>query len=127
MSTLRARIGVYALALLVCQIGALAVAPAAVCRMAVARPAQVECEHMGPGELCPMHHKSHGAPKPAEPAWTCVCTPGDAALLSLLGVSGTLPAPALIGESGVPLELIASLSSSISDRSETPRAPPPRA
>jgi hypothetical protein len=127
MSTLRARIGVYALALLVCQIGALAAAPAAVCRMAVARARQAECTHMAPGETCPMHHRSHGAPEPEGPAWKCVCTPGDAALLSLLGVSGTLPAPALIGESGVPLELFVPLSSSITDRSESPRAPPPRA
>jgi hypothetical protein len=87
-----------------------------------------ECSaHHGSGQACPMHHKPVKTPEPQGPAWKCVCTPGDAALLSLLGVSGTLPARVLIGESGVPLELIAPLSSSIADRPETPRAPPPRA
>ena len=130
MRSLRARIGVYAIALLVCQGAALLAAPAVVCRMKMAGGAGEEDEcstHLGPGETCPMHHKPGKVPDRREPAWKCVCSPADTALLSLLGVAGTLPSPLLVAQLGVRVERVASLSSSPDDRSQPPRAPPPRA
>jgi hypothetical protein len=131
MRSLRARIGVCAIALLVCQGAALLAAPAVVCRMQMAGGTDDddECsQHLGPGETCPMHHKPGKAPDRREPAWKCVCSPADTALLSLFGVAGTLPSPVLVAQSGVRLERIASLSSSSPDDwSQPPRAPPPRA
>jgi hypothetical protein len=130
MNGFRTRLGAYAVALLVCQSAALLAAPAVVCRMDAAVVAEGEsecCTHLGPGETCPMHHRSNGAPKPKGPSWKCVCVPGDAALLSLLGVSGTLPAPVPTIESSNGIQLIASLTSPLDERAETPRAPPPRA
>ena len=130
MRSLRARIGVYAIALLVCQGSALVAAPVVVCRMEMAGGADEEDEcsqHLGPGQTCPMHHKPGKAPDRREPAWKCVCSPADTALLSLLGVAGTLPSPLLVAQLGVRVERVASLSSSPDDRSQPPRAPPPRA
>ena len=130
MRSLRARIGVYAIALLVCQGAALLAAPVVVCRMEMAGGASEEDEcsaHLGPGETCPMHHKPGKTPDRREPAWKCVCSPADTALLSLLGVAGTLPSPVLVAHLSVRVERVASLSSSPADRSQPPRAPPPRA
>ena len=130
MRSLRARIGVYAIALLVCQGAALLAAPVVVCRMELAGGAGEEDEcskHLGPGQTCPMHHKPGKAPDRREPAWKCVCSPADTALLSLLGVAGTLPSPLLVAQLGVRVERVASSSSSPDDRSQPPRAPPPRA
>jgi hypothetical protein len=130
MRSLRARIGVYAIALLVCQGAALLAAPVVVCRMEMAGGADEEDEcsqHLAPGQTCPMHHKPGKAPDRREPAWKCVCSPADTALLSLLGVTGTLPSPVLVAQLGVRVERVASLSSSPDGRSQPPRAPPPRA
>jgi len=130
MRSLRARIGVYAIALLVCQGSALVAAPVVVCRMEMAGGADEEDEcsqHLGPGQTCPMHHKPGKAPDRREPAWKCVCSPADTALLSLLGVAGTLPPPLPAAQLDVRVERIASLSSSPDDRPQPPRAPPPRA
>ena len=130
MRSLRARIGAYAIALLVCQGAALLAAPVVVCRIEMAGGADAEDEcsqHLAPGQTCPMHHKPGKAPDRREPAWKCVCSPADTALLSLLGVAGTLPSPVLVAQLGVRVERVASLSSSPDDRSQPPRAPPPRA
>ena len=129
MRSLRARIGVHAIAMLVCQGAALLAAPVVVCRMEMAGGADEEDEcsqHLAPGQTCPMHHKPGKAPDRGEPAWKCVCSPADTALLSLLGVAGTLPSPLLVAQLGVRVERVAS-SSSPDDRSQPPRAPPPRA
>ena len=129
MRSFRARIGLYAIALLVCQGAALVAAPVVVCRMEMAGGADEEDEcsqHLGPGQTCPMHHKPGKAPDRREPAWKCVCSPADTALLSLLGVAGTLP-PLPAAQLDVRVERIASLSSSPDDRPQPPRAPPPRA
>jgi len=96
--------------------------------MAGGADAEDECsQHLAPGQTCPMHHKPGKAPDRREPAWKCVCSPADTALLSLLGVAGTLPSPLLVAQLGVRVERVASLSSSPDDRSQPPRAPPPRA
>jgi hypothetical protein len=129
MRTRRARVGVYAIALLVCQGAALAAAPVVVCRMEAAVAAGDEnecCKHLGPGETCPMHHKPRSAPERREPAWKCICSPADAALLSLLGVAGTLPAPVLVPHADARIDLVAALTPSPVNRSQPPRAPPPR-
>jgi hypothetical protein len=130
MRSVRARLGVYAIALLVCQGAALAVAPATACRMLAAEAMDDGdecCKHLGPGQTCPMHRKSDGAPERRGPAWNCVCTPGDAALISLLGVSGTMSAPVTTIHAAVPVDAVVSPSSCLHDRSQPPRAPPPRA
>ena len=130
MRSLRARIGACAIALLVCQGAALLAAPAVVCHMQMAGGADEEdgCgEHMDPGAACPMHRKPGPAPDRREPAWECVCNPTETALLSLLGVAGTLPSPVLAAQSRDRVEPVATLSSSPDDRSQPPRAPPPRA
>jgi hypothetical protein len=130
MRSLRARIGVCAIALLVCQGAALLAAPVVVCRMEMPGGADEhdECsQHLGPGQTCPMHHQPGKPSARREPAWKCLCSPADAALLSLLGVAGTLPSPVLVVRDGARVEPVASLSSSPDDRSQPPRAPPPRA
>jgi hypothetical protein len=130
MRSLRARVGACAIALLVCQGAALLAAPVVVCRMETAGGADEhdECRtHLGPGQTCPMHHKPGKAPGRGEPAWKCICSPADAALLSLLGVAGTLPSPVLVARDGARVEPVTSRSSSPDDRPQPPRAPPPRA
>ena len=130
MRTLRARVGACAIALLVCQGAALVAAPAVVCRMEPAAATVDEnecCKHLGPGETCPMHHKAGAAPERREPAWKCICSPADTALLSLLGVAGTLPPPVLVPDAAAPTDVVAALTPSPVTRSQPPRAPPPRA
>jgi hypothetical protein len=117
MNALRTRLGAYAIALLVCQAAVLIAAPFAVCRITMSKAIDV---------TCPMHPKTNGGARRQDAAWRCVCPPADAALLSLLGVTGTLPAPVLTVDSGNRFELVVSLVSRIGDRAQTPRAPPPR-
>jgi hypothetical protein len=94
------RLAACAVLWLVCQFGALAVAPPALCACASAAATVCTCAH-GPGQACPMHHKMAPLPK-----GSCACRStgddnGTAALLATLLVpavrltpaSGALAAP----------------------------------
>jgi hypothetical protein len=126
---MRARLVAYAIALLVCQGSVLTAAPVALCRGAVAEAGDIDecCKHLAPGQTCPMHHKAHGTSERGALAWTCPCNPSDAALASLIGVSGTLPSPVLVSLRPVRIDAIVPSSPSIQDHTQPPHYPPPRA
>ena len=130
MRSIRARLAAYAIALLVCQGSALVAAPGALCRgVASAAVEDVDecCQHLAPGQTCPMHHKSPDSSERRGPSWTCVCSPSGAALVSLLGFAGSLPPPVQVMFPPARVEVIAPSSSSTEDRSQPPSSPPPRA
>src|SRR4051794_16646128 len=96
MRSIRARLAAFVIAVLVCQGAVLTTAPVALCRGAASAAGVVVdecCKHLAPGQTCPMHHKTHGSSAPGGVSWTCPCSPSDAALAALIGVSGTLPSP----------------------------------
>ena len=128
MSRLRARLIACALAILVCQAAALSAAPVALCRGALSADADLDecCKALAPGQTCPMHHTTHGAPDTRGTAWTCVCSPSDAVLASIVGVAGALPAPVRVPRATVRVAVIVSMSPSILDRHQPPQNPPPR-
>ncbi len=59
MSLIRARLIVCAFALLLCQSAALASAPIALFRGAMFGDADECCRNLKPGQMCPMHHRTH--------------------------------------------------------------------
>src|SRR5690242_20268886 len=79
------------------------------------------CPGVGPGQVCPMHHKRAGER-------TCqlesACAHHDAALLTIL-VVGVLPAPSLSLAPTARVASIASLIASARSRAAVPDAPPP--
>lgn len=128
MNLLRARLVACVIAVLVCQAAALSAAPLALCRGALSADADLDecCRNLRPGQTCPMHHTTHGAPDTRGPAWTCVCSPSDAVLASIVGVAGALPEPVRVARVSVRVTAIASLAPSILDRHHPPQYPPPR-
>ena len=129
MKRIRARLVAYAAAVLVCQAAVSSAAPVALCRGAMTAAADIdECGmHPGPGQTCPMHHTSHGSPENRGPAWTCLCSPSNAVLASIVGVSGALPEPALVLQPPVRLAVLVPVSPLTLDHQQPPQYPPPRA
>lgn len=129
MMSVRARLIVYAIAALVCQSAALSAAPIALCRGALSAAADLDecCRNLKPGQTCPMHHKAHAAAGARGPAWTCVCSPSEAVLASLVGVAGALPPPVLSASEPGQIGSVAVLFVPLRSRFEPPAPPPPRA
>jgi len=84
------------------------------------------CANLAPGQICPMHHKTHRAPERGQ-AWTCICSPSDAVLASIVGVAGTMPAQEQSVPAPLPAAIRFAVPDSTLDRSEPPTSPPPRA
>lgn len=128
MSPIRVWLVAYTVAVLVCQAAVLSAAPVALCRgaMSAAADAGECCKNLGPGQTCPVHHKTRGSENRG-PAWTCVCSPSDAVLASLVGVSGALPEPVRVPQPPVRLVVLVSSSPSLRDHQQPPQDPPPRA
>jgi hypothetical protein len=129
MTAIRARLVGYAIAVLVCQAAALSAAPVALYRSAASTVEDLDkcCKNLGPGQTCPMHHKSHGSPENRGSAWTCLCSPSDAALASLVGVSGALSEPVRVPQPSDQVAAVVSLSPPTLDHQQPPQYPPPRA
>ena len=128
MSLLRARLIACALAVLVCQAAALSAAPVALCRGALSADGDLDecCKALAPGQTCPMHHTTHGKPDTRGTAWTCVCSPSDAVLASIVGVTGALPEPVRVPAAPVRVEVIGPIASSTLEHQQPPQYPPPR-
>jgi hypothetical protein len=142
MNRVRAHLIACAIAVLVCQGAALSAAPVALCRGALCRGALSAdadldecCKNLGPGQTCPMHHKTHGASDTrgpfdgaqGRPAWTCLCSPSDAVLASIAGVAGALPEPVRVPAAPVSVTTIIPVASSTLEHQQPPISPPPRA
>jgi hypothetical protein len=125
---IRLRLVAFAVAVLACQGAALSAAPVALCRGALSLPGDLDecCKRLAPGQVCPMHHTTHGAPKDRGPAWACICSPSDAVLASIAGVGGTLPAPVLLSYASAVVVAVTTSSSSTLERQQPPTSPPPR-
>ena len=127
MSHIRLRLVACAMAVLACQAAAFSAAPFALCRGALIETDLDECcRKLAPGQTCPMHHTTHGA-KPRGPGWTCVCSPSDLVLASIVGVAGALPAPIRVPDPTRPPTLVLTTSPTTIDHQEPPQYPPPRA
>ena len=129
MTSIRARLIACAVAILVCQGAALSAAPIAVCRGILSAAVDLDdcCRNLDPGQTCPMHHTTHRAGGQRGPAWTCVCSPSDAVLASLLGVAGALPGPIRASRVPIRASIVAAQTSATLARHEPPTSPPPRA
>jgi hypothetical protein len=127
MNLIRVRLIAYAIAVLVCQAAALSAAPVALCRGALSAADDLDecCKNLGPGQTCPMHHKTHDAENRG-PAWTCVCSPSDAVLASLVGVSGALPEPVRVPDPATRVAVLVAVPPSTLDHQQPPNYPPPR-
>jgi hypothetical protein len=133
MRTLRSRLVVFALGVVVCQSAALLAAPVAICceAQAVAATAEPECECDGAGGLCPMHHKDNAQDpqKPAHGARSCsgCADSSEMVFLTMTGPTAPIVAPfrlfTLQPETAAAV-VIASFPFTV-DR--PPSAPPPKA
>jgi hypothetical protein len=128
MNPIRARLVACVVAVLACQAASISAAPVALCRGALSADADLDecCKDLGPGQTCPMHHKTHGAPDTRGPAWTCLCSPSDAALASIVGVAGALPEPVRVPAASVSITTIIPLVSSTLEHQQHPQYRPPR-
>jgi hypothetical protein len=85
------------------------------------------CPGIGPGQYCPMHHKS-GAERAGDKR-TCTmesaCAHHDAALLTILAV-GVLPPAPIAAVSMSDTESLRAIASSTRAQAFVPDAPPPR-
>ena len=129
MIRIRTRIVACVFAVLVCQAASLAAEPVALWRGTLSLADDLEecCKGLAPGQICPMHHKTHGAAGRGGTAWTCVCAPSDAALASIVGVAGSLPSPVLEPSAPARAAAVIARSSSTLERQQPPISPPPRA
>jgi len=126
MNRIRLRLLAYAIAALVCQGAVISAAPLALCRGALSAADLDECcKGVGPGQTCPMHHQTHDAGN-LGPAWKCVCSPSDAVLASIVGVSGALPEPVRVPGPVLIVAVVAMVSPSTLDYHQPPQYPPPR-
>jgi len=126
MMTKRGRLVVCAIVLAL-QAASLSAAPVALCRGALSLDLDECCANLAPGQICPMHHKTHRAPAGRGQAWTCICSPSDAVLASIVGVAGTMPAQEQSVPAPLPAAIRFAVPDSTLDRSEPPTSPPPRA
>jgi hypothetical protein len=112
---------------LACQAVSLSAAPVALCRGALSLDLDECCAKLAPGQICPMHHKTHRIPGDGGPAWNCICNPSDSVLASIVGVTGTMPpsAPA----APAPLLTVVRFAVQVStlEQHQPPTSPPPRA
>jgi hypothetical protein len=81
------------------------------------------CPGVGPGQMCPMHHKSAGDPS------TCrmesACAHHDTALLAIMA-TGALPPAAVVVTASSDTAPIVATSVSTRSRAASPDLPPPR-
>jgi hypothetical protein len=126
MITNRGRLVVCAIVLAL-QAASLSAAPLALCRGALSLDLDECCAKLAPGQVCPMHHKTHRVPTERGTSWTCICSPSDAVLASIVGVTGTVPVrgTAVPAPSATPVRFV--LLRFTLDRSDPPTSPPPRA
>jgi hypothetical protein len=127
MSPIRSRLIVCAIAVLTCQAAAFSAAPLALCGGALSAADLDECcRNVAPGQTCPMHHTNHGA-KPRGPGWTCVCSPSDLIIASIVGVAGSLPQPIRVADQERPRTIVPVPPPPTLALQEPPQYPPPRA
>jgi len=127
MSLVRRRLSWLICCWLAFQIAGFVAAPFALCCEDPSAFAEPDCcQGVGPGQTCPMHHKT----KPDDDS-TCkmrnACAPADSALVSLSGGLGVLPtvtSDVIAFTAGDPLT---GLSESHVLRAARPEPPPPRA
>ena len=106
MSPIRSRLIVCAIAVLTCQVAAFSAAPLALCGGALSAGELDECcRNLAPGQTCPMHHTTHGA-KARGSGWTCVCSPSDLIIASIVGVAGSLPQPIRVADQERPHTIV---------------------
>jgi hypothetical protein len=113
---------------LACQLAGVAAAPVLLWTGVAAHDDEAcDCPLL-PGQACPMHR---GAKHDSRPDTTCKLRSAfdgpDAALFSLSGGSGILPAPTRPVGALVPGAIVPPLTTSAISRASLPEAPPPRA
>jgi hypothetical protein len=126
MSSVRRRLSWVVAFWLACQVAGVVAAPLAFCcrSMPAADDDEQCCPGLLPGQICPMHHRREGEP-------TCkmrdACGRTDAALVSLAGVVGLLPAPTSVVSAFETGDRLTAIAASAIARAHRPESPPPRA
>jgi hypothetical protein len=127
MSRIRLRLVACTIVVLACQAAAFSAAPFALCHGALTAADLDECcRNLAPGQTCPMHHTTHGV-KSQGPRLTCVCSPSDLVIASIVGVSGALPEPIRVPDPERLPTLVATASPTTIDRQAPRQFHPPRA
>jgi hypothetical protein len=111
---------------LLCQVAGLAAAPFSLCcsQLASADQTPACCRGLAPGQTCPMHH---GDKSDSTCKMRSACSRSDAALLTLTGGLGVLPASTMGVIAFDPGVVIAAVTVSTALRADRPDPPPPRA
>jgi hypothetical protein len=113
---------------LACQIAGVVAAPLAFCCQPVsAADADDCCQGVGPGQMCPMHHKRAVDNKESTCKMRDACSRTDAGLVALAGALGLLPSATIaVNSFAVGEEVRAAVPGAMS-RIDRPESPPPRA
>jgi len=124
MSLVRRRLSWIICSWLICQAAGIVAAPLALCCHDADSASLPDCcEGVGPGQVCPMHHKTGDT--------TCkmrnACAPGDSALISLSGALGVLPSATVDVNVFASGESAAWPAAHAVLRTTPPDPPPPRA
>lgn len=126
MSGFRRHLGPFVALWLVCQTAGLVAAPLSLAHVSQATLDSEECHcpGVGPGQICPMHHKQR------ESKQTCrMCGTSDAGEVALvvltvgLGILAPTPGTPVVSHGS---ESIAATAVSVVSRAEHPDSPPPR-
>jgi hypothetical protein len=81
------------------------------------------CPGVGPGQICPMHHKTAGDRNTCKLESTCGHR--DTLLLTMIAI-GILPPSSVAGESSSAIARVDAISESTLSRAFVPDLPPPR-
>lgn len=126
MTRLRRHLAGFVALWLVCQSAGLLAAPLSLAHVSqtVLDAEECHCPHVGPGQVCPMHHKQRESKQTCR---MCSSSDGSEAALVVLAVGiGVLTPTAgtIVGPQQT--ESIAAMTVSVVARAERPDAPPPR-
>jgi hypothetical protein len=111
---------------LACQVAGIAAAPVTFCCKGVPTSHDETecCPGLEPGQVCPMHHTVAGK---RECKMRNAAAPADAALMSLAGVIGLVPADTSAVNAFELREVVGALTATAIRRTTPPDSPPPRA
>lgn len=126
MKWLRDRASAWVLAILMARLASLVAAPMALCAFGLSSSIDEDecCKNLAPGQTCPMHKQAKDSTSGS--VLRCGCSAPEAALASIIGLSGILPALNHEPDHLTQLEFVTSSPVQLLSRHVPSSSPPPR-